>query len=580
MSDHRRRQFYVVLALMVFGAVAELATIGAIIPFLSLLAGQSQSPHLAWLTDLFDWFGGSPRDRLAAATTVLVVLVLIAAALRLRLTWASQAFVFGLGHDTAVDIQRRILLQPYSFHINQNTSSLIAALEKVQGMVGVLLQVMYATTAAFISIFIIAGLIYFDPFTAVVAAAAFSLIYLLVSAFTRRRLAKNSAIIGSAYDERVMIVQESLDGIRDVIIDGSQAIHLEAFRRVDRGFNLAHANTAFMSAAPRFVIEALGMVLIAILALIVSQRQGDLAAALPILGALAFGAQRLLPLLQQIYSGWSVASGNRSLLTQVLELLRLPATPVRNKSIPPLPLKDRIAIEQLSFSYPGQRGPALEKISFEIVRGSRLALIGRTGSGKSTLADLLMGLLEPTEGRILIDGVPLTGDNRHSWQQSIAHVPQAIFIADTSIARNIAYSVEADAMDLERVIDASRKAQLHEFVESLPDGYETRVGERGVRLSGGQRQRLGIARAIYKQAPVLVLDEATSALDDETEAAVMHSLDMLGEKGRTVIMIAHRLSSIARCETVARLDKGRLVDFGSYGEVVSDAPRARFKRRN
>lgn len=567
---------------MLLGALAELATIGAIIPFLSLLAGEAQSPHLAWLTNLFSGLGANDRDRLTAATVVLVVLVTLAAAIRLALLWSAQTFVFGLGHELAVEIQRRILLQPYSFHLDRNTSTLIAAFEKVQALVGVLLTLMHSLVAVVIAIFIIGGLIYFDPFTALVAAAAFSLIYVLVSSLTRRRLARNSATLGAAYSERVKIVQESLGGIRDVIIDSSQPIYLEAFRRVDRRFNAASANTSFVSAAPRFLIEALGMVLIAALALVISRREGELAAALPILGALAFGAQRLLPLLQQIYYGWSTASGHASLLTQVLDLLRLPAPRefARRGSIPPLPLSDRISIEQLSYSYPAQRGRALETISLEIPRGSRLALIGRTGSGKSTLADLLMGLIEPTEGRILVDGVPLTGDNRHRWRQSIAHVPQAIFIADTSIARNIALSVEPDAIDLERVIDAAGKAQLHDFVESLPEGYDTEVGERGIRLSGGQRQRLGIARAIYKQAPVLVLDEATSALDEATEAAVMHSLELLGEEGRTVIMIAHRLSTVARCETVARLDRGRLSEVGSFEEIIGEARRIRPDRRH
>ena len=569
LTARRKRQLNVVLLLMLLGALAELATIGAIIPFLSLLAGQEQSPHLEWLTETTAWLGDGAGERLTAATAMLVILILAAGAVRLRLTWSTQSFVFGLGHDLSVDIQRRILLQPYSFHVDQNTSVLIAALEKVQGVVGVLLQVTQATVALFIALFIIGGLVYFDPFTALVGAAAFSLVYLLVSAATRHRFARNSAIIGSAYDERIKIVQESLDGIRDVIIDGTQPIYLDAFRRVDRRFSRAHVHTAFMAAAPRFIIEALGMVLIAMLALIISQRQGNLAEALPILGALALGAQRLLPLLQQIYNGWSVASGHASLLAQVLALVRLSDSEeaVRRVPGPPLPLQDRITVEQLSFAYPSQRGMALENVSLVISRGSRIALVGKTGSGKTTLADLLMGLLDPTKGRITVDGVPLTRDNRHHWQKSIAHVPQTIFIADTSIAGNIALGVHPDAMDIARVIEAAKSAQLHDFVQSLPESYHTHVGERGVRLSGGQRQRLGIARAIYKEAPVLVLDEATSALDDTTEAAVMRSLDELGES-RTIIMIAHRYSTIAHCGTVARLDNGRLVELGSVEEVA------------
>jgi ABC-type multidrug transport system fused ATPase/permease subunit len=250
----------------------------------------------------------------------------------------------------------------------------------------------------------------------------------------------------------------------------------------------------------------------------------------------------------------------------------VPEESLNAEDVRSLPLRDRIRVENVSFAYPSRPRPALHKVSLDIRRGSRLALIGRTGSGKSTLADLLMGLLEPTSGRILVDDEPLTIESRRRWQRSIAHVPQTIFLADTSIARNIAFGIATEDVDMLRVIDSSKKAQLHDFVTSLTEQYETHVGERGVRLSGGQRQRLGIARAIYKEAPVLVLDEATSALDDATEAAVMKALDVLGEEGRTIIIIAHRLSSVARCDLVARLENGHLVELGSHAEILGHPP--------
>jgi ABC-type multidrug transport system fused ATPase/permease subunit len=572
LSPGRRRQFYFVAALTLAGAFAELATIGAVLPFLSLLADPQRFSHVPVLTAAFDAVGATTeRSRLVAAAGMFILLALFAAVVRLQLAWSSQNFVFRLGHDFSMEIERRLLLQPYTFHISQNTSTLVASLEKVGVLVfNVLQQLMQAATSVVISIFIIAALVYVDPFTALAAAAAFAAVYVFVSAFMRGRLSANSDIIGRAYDERVKIVQESFGGIRDVIIDDSQSIYLDAFRRVDDRYSRAKANTAFIGAAPRFVIEALGMILIAVLAMVISARHGGFPAALPVLGALALGSQRLLPLLQQIYLGWSLSVGHQSLVVQILELLSLPVDEeiAHGKQVTPLRLRENIRVEGVSFSYVTRRAPALRDLTFEIARGQRVALIGKTGSGKSTLADLLMGLISPTEGRITVDGVPLTRENRRNWQRSIAHVPQAIFLADASIARNVAFGVPDYAIDLEQVIEASKKAQLHEFVDELPEGYDTHVGERGIRLSGGQRQRLGIARAIYKQAAVLVLDEATSALDDATEAAVMRSLDELGEEGLTIIMIAHRLSSISRVDSVIRLDSGRLAQIGSHAEVV------------
>jgi ATP-binding cassette subfamily B protein len=500
---------------------------------------------------------------------------LAAGALRLQLAWSTQNFVLGLGHELAVEIQRRTLAQPYSYHVSRNSSEIVASLEKVQELVFVvLLQLMQAVTAAFIALFIIAALVRIDPFTAAVAALSFGTLYGLVSAFTRKRLARNSAITGSAYQQRVQLIQESLGGIRDVIIDNSQDVYLDEFRKVDRRFTQARATTAFIATAPRFVIEAAGMVVIAALALVISGREGSLAQALPILGAVALGAQRLLPLLQQLYNSWVHLAGNRAVASQVLVLLALP---MDEPSSPPGPaealgLKDRIAFDQVSFTYPRRHQPALEDVSLTVDRGSRVALVGHTGSGKSTLADLLMGLIEPTDGQITIDGVPLDRTTRRAWQRGIAHVPQAIFLADASIARNIAFGVPPAEIDMARVVGAATSAQLEEFIASLPDGYETSVGERGVRLSGGQRQRLGIARAIYKDAPVLVLDEATSALDHDTEVAVMQALDQLGGEGRTIIIIAHRPSTVEGCDLIARLDRGRIVEAGPFAQLFGGEP--------
>jgi ABC-type multidrug transport system fused ATPase/permease subunit len=299
---------------------------------------------------------------------------------------------------------------------------LVASLEKMGVLTfTVIQQVIQAGIAVFLALFIVAVLIAIDPFSAIAAALGFALIYLAVVATTRRRLAQNSEVMSTSYDERVKILQESLGGIRDVIIDGSQAVYLEGFRRVDDRFNAARASTSFVSAAPRFVIEALGMILIAVLAIVISAREGGFAFAFPVLGALALGAQRLLPLLQQVYSGWSLASGNSSLLAQVLTLLRLPVENETGDRDPdPLPLRERITVEHVSFAYASRRAPALQDMSFEIPKGRRIALIGRTGSGKSTLADLLMGLLEPGSGRITVDGVPLTQENRRSWQRAPA----------------------------------------------------------------------------------------------------------------------------------------------------------------
>lgn len=564
MLPRRRRQFYLVLSLMLCGAVAELATIGAVIPFLAALVKSPGSRPAQFLADLFP-----EANLLLVATVVFIIFAVVSGLVRLALVRSTRKFIFRLGHELTVEIQRRVLLQPLTFHIQRNSSTLLAALGKTESLVyDILLPLMHAVTGGAIALCILILLLFVAPLTILAVAAAFVIIYGLISAISRRRLAANSAIMETAYDARYQVFQESLGGIRDVIVDNSQSTYLNEFDRIDGQLADARATSQFITLAPRYVIETVGMIAIAAITLFSADRSGGVTAALPVLGALALGAQRLLPLAQEVYSSWSTLEGQRSTFQQIIELLSLPVEEPRSEDVASLELKREITLEKVTFSYAARGHLALDEVSLTIPSGTMLALIGPTGSGKSTLLDILMGLLAADGGTILIDDVPLGPSTARRWHRSIAHVPQSIFLADSTIARNIALSLPSHPADHGRIVDAARKAQLHDFVMSLPAGYETAVGERGVRLSGGQRQRLGLARAIYKNAPVMILDEATSALDDETEAAVIDALQALRSEGRTIIVVAHRLSTIRHCDLVARLDHGRLVQSGSFKEIV------------
>ena len=560
MSARRRRQFFAVLILMIGGAIAEIATIGAVIPFVALLANAGER-HQRWLALI-----PGPHSGIAPLLVTggaLIAFAIVAGLVRFQLAMSSRNFIFQLGHELIVEIQRRVLLQPYSFHVHRNTSTLLTAVEKTEFlMTSLLMPLMQGVTGGVIAICVTALLIAVAPLLTVTVAACLVITYTLFSAAFRKRLAANSLVLKTAYDERMQVIQESLGGIREVIIDGSQSMYLVEFARIDSRLADARTTTQLIFLAPHYLIEMVGMVLIATIALVTTMRSGGITDALPVLGTLALGAQRLLPLVQDVYRGWSGVEGNRPMLDQVVELLSLPAEEPSGQSARPFALRDSVKLDEISLTYPTRQEPALDDVSLVIPRGCVVALVGPTGSGKSTLVDVVMGLLPPSKGRILVDDVPLTGTNRERWHRSVAHVPQSIFLADTTIEQNIALSLPGVRLDRHRIVDAAKKAQLHDFVLSLPKGYETYVGERGVRLSGGQRQRLGIARAIYKDAPILVLDEATSALDDRTEAAVIAALETLKREGRTIIIVAHRLSTLRRCDLVAALDGGRLTDFG------------------
>lgn len=578
MTPARRRQFYTLLALTLAGALAEFATIASVVPFLAMLADPERAREFPFVGAALTAIGARTSwDMLVAAAALFTAVAIAAALIRVQLVWWTHAFVFGFGHELAVEIHQRVLSQPYIYHLQHGSTQLLTALRKAELLVfDVLLQVFYCAIAVLLSLFIIGALIAIAPATSLIALGFIGAFYLLVTRFSRARLRENSQAFDRYLEQRVQVVQESVGGIRDIILDGSKAQFGKEFAAADRRISQAHVSNALIGSAPRYIIEAASLMLVAALALYLSRGQG-LGAAVPILGALALGAQRLLPLVQQVYNAWATVAGHWLVTTDVLKALSLPVADEPESQPAPLKLTNEMRLEHVSFTYPGPRSPALEDISVRIPRGSRVAIIGRTGSGKTTLADLLMGLLEPSSGQIFIDGVLLDRNTRAAWQRSIAHVPQSAFLADTTIARNIAFGARETEIDPDRVRAAAKHAQLDRFVARLPDGYDTLVGERGVGLSGGQRQRLAIARAFYKDAAVVVLDEATSALDDETEAAIVGSLDAMAKQGRTIVVIAHRQTSIVDCDLIVRLHEGRLagVETGS-----SPNPRAVSANRN
>lgn len=551
-----RRQVRLLVLLTIAGAFGEMVAIATVVPFLALLASGASAPQKRWIQPLLNAVGADtlPREVLAA-TVLLGAAAVLSGTLRLLLDRKTQDFVFSFGHRLLVEVQRRMLLQPYTWHVRQNSSRQLAAIERVELLAGmVLMPLVQAIAATIIALLVLALLLRIAPGATLAAGVAVGIVYYAVAALARRRLHSYSDEINSAFEGRIRNVQEGLAGIRDLILEGSQAAVLERFRMIDLRLSRARANSAFVSSVPRSIVEPAGIVTIAVLALLLSRREGGLLAALPILGAVALGAQRLLPLVQQLYQGWTSVSTNRSLIDDLADLLRLPVPAVPASSAP-LPFAHAIEFRDVGYAYPERPEPAVSALDFTIRRGSRVALVGPTGSGKSTTADLLMGLLEPTRGSIAVDGIELTPDNRQAWRANVAHVPQILFVADATIARNICLGSD---IDMERVREAASLAQLDQFVRTLPDGFDTVVGERGARISGGQRQRLAIARAIYRNTPLLVLDEATSALDDETEAAILHAADRLQQQGRTIVIIAHRSRLIESCDQLLRLDKGRL----------------------
>ena len=572
LSKRRQRQFFLLLTLMMISTLSEVVSIGAVLPFIGILTAPEQIYQHHLMEPIILYLGlTSAKQLMLPFTIVFIMSALFAGAIRLVLLYATTRLSFATGADLSINIYRRTLYQNYSVHVSRNSSEVINGIISKTGTVigGVINPTLILISSASMMTGIIIALFAINILVALIASVGFGMLYGVVIIYTKKHLKENSKCIAEQSTQMIKSLQEGLGGIRDVLIDGSQQFYCQLYRNSDLPLRKASGNNAFIAGSPRNIMEAIGMALIASLAYVLTQQESGLLTTIPLLGALALGAQRLLPAFQQAYSAYTGLKGARSSFEDVLKLLDQPLPYYANQPLPsPIPFNREIELKNLSFRYSKETPWILKNINLKLNKGARIGFIGVTGSGKSTLLDIIMGLLPPTNGKLIIDQQSINGQNRRAWQTHIAHVPQNIYLSDSSIEENIAFGISKYKIDHQQVKKAAQQAQIAELIEQWKDGYQTFVGERGIRLSGGQRQRIGIARALYKKANVLIFDEATSALDNETEREVMKAIEELG-KEKTVLIIAHRLTTLKGCDKIISLEKNNTIQTLTYKEVVS-----------
>ena len=568
----RQKQFYLLVVLMVLSSLFEIISVGAVLPFLGVLTAPDQIYQHQLMQPFILFLGLTNSSQLILPLTIVFIAAALAAgAIRLILLYTMTRVSYAAGADISINIYQRTLYQDYSVHVARNSSEVInGIIFKTSAATGGFFQPALTIISSFmIMVSLMGTLLLVNATIALLSFTGFGLLYLGVIRYTKQHLKDNSKCISEQSTLKIKSLQEGLGGIRDVLIDGSQKFYCKLFRTSDLLQRRAAANNSFVMNSPRNVMEALGMVLIAIFAYIITQ-QGDISAAIPVLGTLALGAQRILPALQQMYGAYSKFKGARSSVEDVIKLLQQPMpTYVTQPLLSPIAFEQAIILKNLSFRYNQKTPWVLKDVNLKINKGTRIGFIGVTGSGKSTLIDIIMGLLSPSQGKISIDNQAINDKNLRAWQAHIAHVPQNIYLSDSTIEENIAFGVSKEKINHSQVKKAAKQAQITELIESWEKGYQTFVGERGIRLSGGQRQRIGIARALYKQANVLVFDEATSALDNKTEQAVMKNIEDLG-KEITILIIAHRLTTLKGCDQIVELGKNHKVNMVSYEQIINN----------
>ena len=554
---------------MVVASIMEVVSIGAIVPFLSVLTAPEQiyQHHLAQpLIKILEIT--EPSQLLLPLTIIFVMATLISATVRLLLLYALTRLSYATGADLNIDIYRRTLYQDYSIHISRNSSEIINSIITKTNIV--IVHILVPSLNLISSVIIMVGItsIVFtiNAQVALITFLVFALFYGVIVFFTKKSLQKNSQLIADESTKMVKSLQEGLGGIRDVLIDGTQEFYCKLYQNADLSLRRASGDNVFIGHSPRYLMEAVGMILLTILAYTLTL-QSNVVVAIPILGALALGALKLLPPLQQAYGSYSAIKGAKSSFIDVLNLLNQPLPYNASQDlINPTPFKREIVFKDLSFRYTKNTPWILKNVNLSFKKGETIGFIGVTGSGKSTLLDILMGLLTPTSGELLIDGVAISQQNRRAWQAHISHVPQSIYLADSTIQENIAFGVGSEQIKEHRVVQVAQQAQVSKMINNLKNKYKAFVGERGVQLSGGQRQRIGIARALYKDSDVLIFDEATSALDNQTEQKIMQQIAKLKDN-QTVFIIAHRLTTLEQCDRIIRINTDYTIEQVNFNQI-------------
>lgn len=552
----------------------EVVGVGSIMPFISVASNPQRihtNEYLSWAYNALGF--SSERQFLAALGLTVVVFLLVSNASRALVSWGIKHYSSMRLHSIASRLLHQYLGRPYVYFLNQNTSTLAKnVLNEVGAVVKkFLLPSIELVSRAVITLSILILLFVVEPALSLIVAGVLSVAYATVFLGVRRTLMRVGARRSTANSDRYKYATEAMGGIKDIKLLGSEKSFLQRFQRPSKEFARAEATSEIIGELPKYLLEtiAFGGVLLIVLYQIRVTRNFD--EVLPVISLYAFAGYRLMPALQVLFRAVTKMRYSVPLVDTLYRDLTgwdQDTQHISSKPILPLPFYRRIELQDIVFTYPGSTDAVIKKQSFIIEKNTSVGFVGPTGCGKTTMVDIILGLLEPHSGRIIVDDTTIEDANRRNWQANLGYVPQHIYLTDDTISANIAFGVPTENIDQDAVERAARIANLHEFVSNeLHAGYQTIVGERGVRLSGGQIQRIGIARALYKDPDTIIMDEATSALDNLTEQTIMEAIHTLNHK-KTILLIAHRLTTVRECDVIFVMNHGEIVDSGTYGELL------------
>jgi ATP-binding cassette, subfamily B, bacterial PglK len=585
LSSYQVRQFYILQLLVVVMAFTELIGVASIAPFMSLVADISLLEKGGIYTKLYQFSGlTSPTDFLFYAGLAVLLTLTLSTIISMFTVWSLSLYASRMGVTLADRLYQYYLQQNWLFHASVSSTYLTkqVSTEATRVTDSIIQPLMIMNAKVVLAAFISVAIFIYDPVTAIVGLLLFSSTYFLMYKLVRKSLDTNGRNISLMLANRFRLMSEGFGGIKDVLLLNRRHDFVERFEESGETFSYARGTNIAISQVPRYFMELIAFgAMIGLVLLLIKLHQGDLGTVLPVLAMYALATFKLLPALQQIYSSVAQIKGNIAAFDSIKDDLKQSLKYQDNEQVESSKpastdflLKRKVSLNNVVFTYPGKLHPTINDLNLVIPANRVVGLVGASGSGKSTVIDLLLGLLMPQKGELCIDDTGITESNKRAWQNTIGFVPQSIFLSEGTIAENIAFGIPTKNIDLEQVKKSVQLAHLAKLVEKLPSGLDTKVGERGVQLSGGQRQRIGIARALYNEADVLVFDEATSALDGVTEKIIMEAIhDFNGKK--TIIMIAHRLKTVRKCDIIYLMEQGKIIAEGTYQQLLEN--NAQFK---
>lgn len=583
LTSRQRRQFYALQLLVVLMSFSEIVGVATIGSFMALVGDQGVLQGEGVIATIYHNSGATnPHDFVFIVGLGVLVVLIISTTISIITVWRLALFSSKVGVEIGDRLYQNYIHQEWLFHASGNSAQLTKniATEATRVTNQIINPLMQMNAKVIMAFFMLTAVFIFNPTVAIIILIIVSTAYFLLYKLVRLHLKRGGRIISDAHTQRYKLMAEGFGGIKDILLLGCHSSFVFQFKRAGGELAQSQSEIQTIKVIPRYFMELIAFSTIIFLVLyLVKRYQGDLSIILPVLSVYALAGFKLLPAFQQIYSSVASIKGGmasfEAIRQDLYDSVRFEHKQKGSNDLSNIeqgeqpPLKTAIELKDVSFTYPNKQEPALQNVNINIPVNQVIGIVGASGSGKSTIIDLLLGLIQPEKGALIIYGQPITQKQTRCWQNSLGYVPQSIFLADASIQENIAFGLPLAKIDSERIRQVINLSHLDELIKQLPDGVETRVGERGVQLSGGQRQRIGIARALYHDADILIFDEATSALDGITEKLIMDAIHDFSKK-KTIILIAHRLKTVQKCDIIYLLEEGRVIDHGTFEELENN----------